>query len=98
MQKIYNHVGIWKFSNKVTLQELEAVAMEWSKDENYLSVNVRKCSQDQYGIGFEYKNPLGTDTPETLDQYRESTSDSLKKKFGNGLVGWDISSMYYKIK
>lgn len=98
MQEIYNHLGIWKFSNKVTLRELEDLAREWSKDENYLSVHIRKCSQDQYGIGFEYNNPLGADTQDTLNQYRESTSDTLKKKFGNGLVGWDISNMYYKIK
>lgn len=98
MQKIQNHIGIWKFTNKVTKEELEELATEWAKDENYLSLYIRKCSQDQYGIGFEYKNPLGGDTPDTLHDYREQTSDALRRKFGNGLIGWDISSNYYKIK
>lgn len=98
MEIIKNHVGIWKFTNKVTKEELEEVAKEWAKDENYISVFLRKCSQDQFGIGFEYKNPLGADTHETLEKYKDETSDFLKKKFGNGLIGWDISNLYYKIK
>lgn len=98
MQRIDNHIGIWKFTNKVTKEELEEVAQEWAQSENYLSVFIRKCSQDQYGIGFEYKNPLGADTPDTLKSYMDETSDTLKRKFGNGLIGWDVSSNYYKIK
>ncbi len=98
MQKIQNHLGIWKFTSKVTKEELEILATEWAKDENYLSLYIRKCSQDQFGIGFEYKNPLGAETPETLDDYMDKTSDALRRRFGNGLIGWDISSNYYKIK
>lgn len=96
MQEINNTIGIWKFAMaKVSLNELQTFAEELAKDENYLSVYVRQASQEQWGIGFEYKDGGHIKAPEG---YGEKMKDILYRKFGSALVGWDISAKYYKIK
>ena len=90
-------MGLWKFSDKIPASDLEEVATLWAKDSAYTQIYIRKASKDQRAIGFAYI--LSTeDTSAGHDQYLEETSDFLKRKFGNGLVGWDISSPVMIIK
>jgi hypothetical protein len=96
METVQNNVGIWKFyMAKVSLEQLQDFAQELAKDESYLLVYIRQASQNQWGIGFEYKN--GGKVQEE-DGYIEKTKDLLYRKFGSALAGWDISHEYYKIK
>lgn len=88
-------LGLWKFDQKVSKADLEEVANEWAKDPKYLQVYIRKVSKDQEGIGFAY---AGEGTQEAHREYFDATSDVLKRKFGNGLVGWDIATTNLLIK
>lgn len=94
-------VGIWKFHERVPLDQLTAVAEKWAEDDCYQQLYIRKVSKDQYGIGFTYQ-AAGTVTDEVAqrvhDDYRERTSDQLRRSFGNDLVGWDISSPAWIVK
>ena len=96
MQKIENHIGYWKFSNKVTVDELEKYAQELAQDERYLSLHIRLAAKDQYALGFEYKPETYSEVESTA--FNNDCTDKLKRRFGNDIVGWDISSMYYKVK
>lgn len=96
LEKISIYIGIWKFSKNTDLAQLQEIAHEWAKDNRYLSIHIRNCSKEQLGIGFEYKPDEATQ--KVLERYCEETSDYLKRKTGNGLVGWDFSGYYYKIK
>ena len=82
-------MGIWKFHERVGNKDLLEVADEWAKDEKYLQIYVRRVSKDQYGIGFVYDSD---GSKEAQDVYFDQASDWLKRKFGNDLVGWDLSS------
>ena len=88
-------MGLWKFHERVGEHDLIEVANEWSKDEKYINLYIRKVSKDQLGIGFAY---AGEGTKESQDEYFDRTSDQLKRKFGNDMVGWDISSTSTLIK
>lgn len=98
MAKSQNLVmGIWKFSDKIPVEDLVKLAQKWAKeDENYSQLYVRKVSKDQYGIGFTY-NPKGQDLKKAYDEYHYKVSDSLRRQFGNDLVGWDIATGPYVI-
>jgi hypothetical protein len=88
-------MGLWKFDERVGEKELIEVAEEWAKNDNYELLYIRKVSKDQSGIGFSYKSD---GTKEAHDKYFHEASDMLKRKFGNDLVGWDISSTATLIK
>lgn len=88
-------IGLWKFDQRVGEKDLIEVAQEWAEDEKYCQLYIRKVSKDQLGIGFVYK---GAGTKEAHDEYFNKTSDQLKRKFGNDLVGWDIASTSTLIK
>ena len=88
-------MGLWKFHERVGEEDLIEVTNEWAKDEKYIQLYIRKVSKDQNGIGFAYE---GDGTKEAQDDYFNKTSDQLKRKFGNDLVGWDISSTPTLIK
>ena len=88
-------LGLWKFNEKVGNKDLLEVANEWAKDENYIQLYIRKVSKDQYGIGFAYKHD---GTKEGQESYHFASSDYLKRKFGNDLVGWDLASTDQLIK
>jgi len=88
-------VGLWKFQERVGEKDLIEVCNNWAKDENYVQLYIRKVSKDQLGIGFAY---VGDGTKETHDEYMNNTSDQLKRKFGNDLVGWDVASTSTLIK
>lgn len=92
-------IGLWKFSQKISKEELGEVAEQWAKeDSNYLQLYVRKVSKDQTGIGFTYKLPDDADTKQVHDEYLDRVSDKLKRQFGNDLAGWDMASPVWIIK
>ena len=82
-------LGIWKFHERVGNKDLLEVANERAKEDKYKEIYIRKVSKDQLGIGFAYESD---GTKEIYEEYFNKTSDYLKRKFGNDLVGWDISS------
>jgi len=88
-------MGIWKFHERVGEKDLLEIATEWAKDDKYTQLYIRKVSKDQLGIGFSYQ---GDGTKEAQDIYFNTTSDQLKRKFGNDLAGWDIASTSTLIK
>jgi hypothetical protein len=82
--------GIWKFRSSVSHEELVELAKGWKElaPDWYVDLHVRGCGKDQYGIGFKYRHPGHFH----MRQYIAHMSDVLRKRFGNGLLGWDISS------
>lgn len=98
MQEKNYIMGLWKFSDKISNEELGKVAEKWaSEDPNYLQLYLRKVSKNQMGIGFTYD--LGdADTIKAHDEYFDRTTDFLKRKFGNDLAGWDMGSSVWVIK
>ena len=88
-------MGLWKFRERVGEKDLLEIANEWAKDDKYIQLYIRDVSKDQAGIGFVYD---GDGTEDAHNRYFDTTSDQLKRKFGNDLVGWDISSTSTLIK
>jgi hypothetical protein len=82
-------LGLWKFHERVGNKDLLEVANEWAADTKYFQLYIRKVSKDQLGIGFAYESD---GSKEDYEQYFDTTTDILKRRFGNDLVGWDISS------
>ena len=98
MEKNYI-TGLWKFSDRVSVEQLQEVAKKWgNEDPKYLNLYVRKCSKDQYAIGFSYDYSHQESTEKQNSEYMNPVMDSLKRQFGNDLVGWDISSPTWIIK
>jgi len=90
---------MWKFDSKISVEDLGEIAKQWSKeDENYIQLYIREVSKDQMGIGFTYRLAEDRDAKEAYRAYFNKTTDFLKRKFGNDLVGWDISSSVWVIK
>lgn len=96
-------MGIWKFRDKVGLEELYGVAAEFARDVRYIEIYIRSVSKDQIGIGFTYDYMpenvfvLGAKAKQAKDDYFEETSDFLKRRFGNDFVGWDTASPVHVI-
>ncbi len=89
--------GYLKFSDdRVTIEQLEEFAKELANDPKFLSVYIRKVSRDQHGIGFIVD--IDANDQETSDSFNEELKDKAYKKFGTGLVGWDISNRFILIK
>lgn len=82
-------LGLWKFHERVDNKDLLEVANEWAKDDKYTQLYIRRVSKDQLGIGFAY---MSDGSREAYNKYFDQTTDWLKRKFGNDLVGWDIST------
>jgi len=94
-----NHImGLWKFGSKVSIEQLKEVAKKWAEDPKYLQLYVRKCSKDQYGIGFTYDYTHQEPTEGQNKEFMDPIMDSLKRQFGNDLVGWDVASPVWIIK
>ncbi|MBI2065329.1 MAG: hypothetical protein HYT62_04765 [Candidatus Yanofskybacteria bacterium] len=91
-------MGLWKFSDRVTIEQLIELAKKAADNPKYLQVYIRKCSKDQYGIGFTYDYSDREPTEGQNKEYMDPVMDSLKKQFGNDLVGWDIASPTWIIK
>lgn len=97
MQKKNIISGLWKFRDGISVEKLGEVAEKWAaEDPNYLRLYIRKCSKDQYGIGFEYQVKEGTEKEQ--NEYFERVSDGLKRQFGNDLVGWDFALPTWFVK
>jgi hypothetical protein len=96
IQEIQNPRGYLKFSNKVSLEELETFAQELSKDNRFISIYIRKVSKDQFGIGFV--SNVETPTQELSDIFFDEVKDIAYRKFGTGVAGWDMASSYILIK
>lgn len=98
MEKNYI-TGLWKFSDKVSVEQLQEVAKKWAaEDPKYLQLYIRKCSKNQYGIGFMYDYSNQEQTEGQNAEYMDPVMDSLKRQFGNDLVGWDIAAPTWIIK
>ena len=92
-------MGLWKFSDKITIERLGEVAQQWADDDpHYLQLYIRRASKDQRAIGFTYEIFDGTDPRDAQDAYFEKTSDFLKRQFGNDLAGWDIAATIHLVK
>lgn len=92
--------GLWKFTTDVDgISDLIGVAQHWLEEEpdNWLRLYVRKCSKDQYGIGFEYKL-AGPDYSAGFRRFFHKITDQLKRKFGNNFIGWDVAPQTIFIK
>lgn len=89
--------GLWKFKDSIEESQLVELAKEWAKDNKYIHLYIRRCSKDQHGIGFSYLNPNKA-TEEAFDNFTDEMKDVLYKRFGTGLVGWDLSSSTTTIK
>ena len=97
MQTFKNPRGYWKFDDgRVSLPEITGFAEELAQDPRFLSVYIRKVSKNQHGIGFIAD--VDTSTQEAFAAFNDEISDKIRRKFGNGLVGWDIGSSYTVIK
>ncbi len=96
-QKIQNPRGYIKFSSKVvSLEELQSFAQELANDQRFISIYIRKVSKDQFGIGFV--SNVETPTQELSDIFFDEIKDIAYRKFGTGLVGWDMADSYILIK
>src|SRR3989338_5133296 len=88
-------MGLWKFHERVGNKDLLEVTREWSGNDKYVQLYIRKVSKDQFGIGFTY---ISDGTKEASERYFLEASDQLKRKFGNDFAGWDISTTDQLIK
>ena len=89
-QKCDNIVtGMWKFGPEVSPMSIGMFATEWmqKEGEKLLHLYCRQCSKDQNAIGFMYQFDESDHKP-----FYHRMTDQLKRRFGNGFVGWDISS------
>ncbi len=90
--------GIWNFSVNVGHDELVQLAKQWvDEDVNYKQICVRGTSRNTFGIQFVYRceGVNARDADEETSAYRKwfyKMTDQLKRRFGNDLVSWDISS------
>ncbi|TSC91753.1 MAG: hypothetical protein CEN90_217 [Parcubacteria group bacterium Licking1014_17] len=92
-------MGLWKFNDKISIEQLEEVAKKWAaEDPKYLQLYIRRVSKNQFGIGFTYDISDRESKENQLAEYMDPVSDSLKRQFGNDLVGWDIASPVWIVK
>jgi hypothetical protein len=91
-------MGLWKFSDRVPMEQLIAVAEKALENPKYLQIYIRKCSKDQYAIGFTYDYSHQEPKEGQNKEYMDPVMDKLKREFGNDFVGWDIASPVWIIK
>lgn len=93
--------GMWKFSHNIPVYRLVAVARGWSLGENgdrYTDIHIRKCSANQYGIGFKYALDPEKSTERQHGKFFHRMKDQLERMFGSDFIGWDVSSPTWVIK
>lgn len=90
--------GLFKFGPEVSPMTIGMFAREWfAKDEKQLMhLYCRGGSKQQNVLGFMYK--LDVDADETQEKFAYRLTDKLRRAFGNGLVGWDLSSPTWLLK
>ena len=93
-------MGLWKFRDRVSIDELTDYAEKLAEDPRYTQLYVRQTSKDQYGIGFTYvlSEEEAARGPGIEQEYYERVSDTLRRAFGNDLAGWDISTPVWSVK
>lgn len=81
--------GTLRFSHLLKSEELLALVLAWkeAEGEHFAQLHLRPGSKGEHIIGFEYI--LKTD--DTQEDFFYRTTDQLKRYYGNGLIGWDIS-------
>lgn len=92
--------GIWKFNKeKVTPEALVFFAVELVQEEPeaYQSIKVRSCSKTTWGICFDYDRKR-SGNPGVFTYFFDRITDKLKRKFGNGFVGWDVADSVWIIR
>jgi hypothetical protein len=92
--------GIWKFDKqKVTPEDLVFFAKELVQEESeaYQNMKVRSCSKTTWGICFDYDRRR-SGNPGVYSYFFDRITDKLKRKFGNGFVGWDITDSVWIVK
>jgi hypothetical protein len=92
-------MGLWKFTQDVSITLLSDLAQEWSReDQRYLQLYIRKVSNDQIGIGFTYELPCVKAAQEEYRDYKEQVRDRLTKRFGDEFVGYDIACPVWSLQ
>jgi uncharacterized RmlC-like cupin family protein len=98
-------IGLWRFRSSLDPQELCAVAKEWlagKNGETHMSgIDIRRSSRDEWVMQFAVDLSNGSETTQEKEQKFEKfiykTSDQLRRRFGNDLLGWDITSSAFYI-
>ena len=98
-------IGLWRFRSSVDPQELCAVAKEWVTDKNgetYMSgIDIRRSSRDewvmQFGVDLSSESETNSEKQQKFEKFIYKTSDQLRRRFGNDLLGWDITSSAFYI-
>lgn len=92
--------GIWKFRERIPIEVLHEVAHQFLAEEPnaYRSMQVRKCSKNQYGICFVYDCGESAHDKSVYDRFFDRMTDRLKRQFGNDLVGWDVTNVVWTLK
>ena len=77
---------------------LVELARDWKNEEpdRYLDLHVRKCSSEQFGIGFKYVFE-GKDHKRFFHRMKAKLESRFPNPYGEDLptsafIGWDISS------
>ncbi len=91
-------MGLWKFRDCISLEQLSELAQRWAEDARYLQLYIRRASKDQRAIGFTYEIQPGEDVESVQRSYFERTSEALRRSFGNDLTGWDLAATVVVIK
>ena len=87
--------GLWKFRNTIPLATLTTLAERWAEtDDGYAQLFIRQVEHGENGIAFIYQPYVYA----SLDDYIRTTSQELKKTFGNDLTGWDVAVSQQWIK
>ena len=91
--------GLFKFQSRYVNKEglIEyAKVMLARAPEDFLHLYVRGASEkDQLAIGFTYLLPLGQTKH---DEFFENETHAMRRMFGNGLIGWDVTTPATVIK
>ena len=84
--------GLWKFADRLPIEDIEKLAHEWAQDDRYTQIYIRGAAKDQTAIGVMYNAGETADSRIALEEYIHESSDALRRRFGNDLVGWDFGS------
>lgn len=88
-EKIYTTVGLWKFDgNVVTKQEVLDLANEWAALPEYTQLYVRRSGGNQWALGFVHESA----DEDLSKKYFETVYDSLLKKYGIAVKGYDVNT------
>ena len=83
-------MGIWKFNNSISFNEILEVGDKWKGEPNFSYLYIRQVSKDQIGLGFTYIFDTFI-SEEGYSKFLDEHTDILKRQFGNDFIGWDIS-------